>query len=80
VDFACSLTPEDYVFCVFPGIFSGVLVVTSLEGKPVNIQGTHQFLSQGTTCLEITILSDVSKSRHFLLVGTKFYIFSEHKS
>lgn len=38
VDLACSFTPEYYVFCVFPKIFSGVLAVISLEGKPVNIQ------------------------------------------
>ena len=79
VDFACSLNPEDYVFCVFPRHFFRGSCCYFTGGEPVNIQGTHQFLSRGTTCLEITILS-VSKSMHFLLVGTKFYIFSDHKS
>lgn len=75
VDLACSLTPEYYVFCVFPGIFSGVLAVTSLEGKPVNIQGTHQLLSQVTTCLEITILFDFLNQGTFCWSEPSFTFF-----
>lgn len=47
-------------FAFFPSIFSGVLAVTSLEGKPVNIQGNTSTFISGDDMFRDNNLSDVS--------------------